>query len=71
MGDEGLVLQPDPRNHLKLEWVGPFEVTKQISEVDCEVAMPGKKDVKKVYHINLLKKWHQPVETEVATAFRP
>ena len=71
MGDEGLVLQPDPRNRLKLEWVGPFEVTKQISEVDCEVAMPGKKDVKKVYHINLLKKWHQPVETEVATAFRP
>ena len=31
--------------------------------------MPGKKDVKKVYHINLLKKWHQPVKTEVATAF--
>ena len=31
--------------------------------------MPGKKDVKKVYHINLLKKGDQPVKTEVATAF--
>ena len=33
---------------LKLEWVGPFEVAKRISEVDYEVATPGKKDAKKV-----------------------
>lgn len=34
---------PDPRNCLKLEWVGPFEVTKQVGDVDCEVATHGKK----------------------------
>ena len=69
VGDEVLVLLPDPQNRLKLGWVGPFDVTKQVSKVDYEVATPGKRDTRKVYHVNMLKKWHQPVETEVAADF--
>lgn len=43
-----IVLLPDLSNCLKLEWVGPFEVAKRISEVDYKVATPGQKDAKKV-----------------------
>ena len=43
-----IVLLPDLQNCVKLEWVGPFEVAKRISEVDYEVGTPGQKDAKKV-----------------------
>ena len=69
VGDEVLVLLPHPQNRLKLEWMGPFEVTKQVGDVDYEVATHGRRNARKIYHVNLMKKWHRPAETEAATAF--
>ncbi len=54
-GDEVLVLLPMQRNRLKLEWVGPYTVTRKVTLVDYEVKMPGRRRGKKVYHVNLLK----------------
>ena len=51
-----LVLLPMQFNKLKLEWAGPFQVTRQVTPVDYEVETPGRRQEKKVYHINLLKK---------------
>ena len=58
VGDEVLVLLPMQQNRLKLEWVGPYLVTRRVSPVDYEVEVSGRRFGKKVYHINLLKRWY-------------
>ena len=65
-GDQVLVLLPKPRNHLKLEWFGPYTVSRKLTTVDYEVKTPGRRSEKKVYHINLLKKWY-PNQLDTAT----
>ena len=54
------VLVPDGRSELQLEWAGPYKVTRQVMPVDYEVETPGRCKGKKIYHTNLLKKWHFP-----------
>ena len=61
-GDQVLVLLPTRTNKLKLEWVGPYRVTRKVTKVDYEVETPGRRREKKVYHINLLKKWNSAPE---------
>ncbi len=58
-GDEVLVLLPTRQNKLQLQWEGPFTVIRKVTEVDYEVKKPGRRQEKKIYHINLLKKWHR------------
>ena len=58
-GDAVLVLLPKPHHRLKLEWVGPYRVSRRVSPVDCEVETPHKQKEKKVYYVNMMKKWHQ------------
>ena len=59
-GDKVLMLVPARRSKLQLEWAGPYKVTRQVTLVDYEVETPGRRKEKKIYHINLLKKWHFP-----------
>lgn len=66
-GNEVLVFETAIRNKLQLEWNGPFQVRKQVSEVDYEVETPGRRKEKKVYHVNLLRKWQKPKTEEVFT----
>ncbi len=54
-GDEVLVLLPMQTNNLKLEWKGPYKVTRKVTDVDYEIQTPGRS---KVYHINMMKKWN-------------
>ena len=58
--DEVLVLLPEATNKLKLEWVGPYRISRKTSPVDYEVETPGRRKEKKIYHINLLKRWNPP-----------
>ncbi len=68
VGEQVLVLLPTVRNKLKLEWVGPYRVTRQVTPVDYELEMPGRRKERKVYHINLLKRWNPaPAITLLAT----
>jgi len=60
-GDEVLMLLPEARNKLKLEWVGPYRVCCKVTPVDYEVETPGRRKEKKVYHVNLLKRWNEPL----------
>ena len=57
-GDKVLVLLPMQRNLLKLEWVGPYTVTRKVTPVDYEVETPGRQQERKVYHVNLLNQWY-------------
>lgn len=60
-GDQVLALLPAAMNKLKLEWVGPYKVLRQVTPVDSEVSTPGRRQ-EKIYHINLLKLWRPPQE---------
>ena len=41
---------------------------RRVPEVDYEVQTPGRRREKKVYHVNLLKKWQKLETVEVFTA---
>ena len=45
-------------NRLKLQWTEPYKVTRKVGVVDYEIEMPGRRREKKIYHVNLMKKWH-------------
>ena len=51
---------PTRRSKLQLEWAGPYNITKQVTPVNYEVETPGRRKTRKIYHVNLLKKWHTP-----------
>ena len=68
MGDEELILEPARRSKLQLERNGPHKVMRRVSEVDYEVQTPGRRREKKVYHVNLLKKWQKPETVKGFTA---
>ncbi|MEE6523270.1 hypothetical protein FKM82_022088 [Ascaphus truei] len=36
---------------------GPFEVLRRTGDVDYEIAQPGSRKGKQIYHVNLLKPW--------------
>lgn len=57
-GDKVLVLIPTAESKFLATWQGPFEVAERIGEVNYRVNQPGKRKLKQIYHINLLKKWH-------------
>ena len=42
-GDQVLVLLPVGANRLKLQWTGPFKVTRKVGVVDYEIEMPGRR----------------------------
>jgi hypothetical protein len=56
VGDRVLILLPANYNKLTLQWKGPFKVTKVLNRMDYEVCVNGKF---KVYHANLLKRYHE------------
>lgn len=53
-----LVLLPDDMHKLLVCWQGPFWVIRKVAPVNYEVLRTEPKLRKKIYHINLLKKWH-------------
>ncbi|XP_063971781.1 uncharacterized protein LOC135159725 [Lytechinus pictus] len=58
-GDKALLLLPTDRNKLLLQWKGPFEVISKVSPTDYRIDLNGKS---KVFHINLLKKYHDRID---------
>lgn len=62
-GEEVLVLLPTSTNKLRAEWQGPYKVKRKVGTVNYEVEMVGKRKRTKVYHVNMLRKWHTPQAT--------
>ena len=60
-GEEVLVLLPTSLSKLTAQWQGPYKVEKAIGKVNYLVQMPGRRKVRKVFHVNMLQKWHTPV----------
>ena len=57
VGDEVLVLLPMKQNKLQLQWLDPYHITR-VTTVEYEVKRLGHRQEMKLYHVNLLKKWH-------------
>ena len=58
VGDKVLILLPSSAAKLQAMWQGPAVVTRKISDLDYEVDF-GKRKPKKIYHANMLRKWHE------------
>jgi len=58
---EVFVLFPTNSNKLLAQWQGPYHILQRVSKVNYEVLMPDKWKRKKVFHVNMFKKWFPPV----------
>ena len=58
-GDFVLVFRPRKQNKLLNEWLGPYPITEMETPVTYRVDMEKKKKPK-VYHVNCMRKWHNP-----------
>jgi len=55
-GDKTLVLLPTAESKLLMQWKGPYQVVDRVGPTDYRIHIKG---VEKVYHINMLKKYHE------------
>ncbi len=58
-GDKVLVLLPTSSSKLLAKWQGPFEVTRQVGDLNYEVVRTDRSGARQIYHLNLLKKWNE------------
>ena len=59
-GEQVLVLLPSTTNKLLAQWQGPYPVIRKITPVTYEVDMFDHKKPKRMFHVNMLKKWNIP-----------
>jgi hypothetical protein len=57
-GEQVLVLLPTSTSKLLAQWQGPYEVVKPVGKVNYLVDMCGRRKRKRVFHVNMLRKWH-------------
>ncbi|GBM26337.1 hypothetical protein AVEN_239341-1 [Araneus ventricosus] len=62
VGELVLVLATSKPNKMAVQWTGPGVIESKLSETNYIVRMEGKKDKTQIYHINLLKPYHQRLE---------
>ena len=63
-----LVRAPDIRGTLEDIWEGAYEVSRVISEVTLEIAVPTRRSRRRVVHINMVKEWQQAEATVLRVA---
>lgn len=59
--DQVLILLPTTQNRLMAKWQGPYRVLKKVGKVNYLIDMHDRSKRRRVYHVNLLKKWETPV----------
>ena len=59
-GEQVLVLLPTSTNKLVAQWQGPYRVLKRQGKVDYLIDMHDRRKRRRVYHVNMLRKWHVP-----------
>ena len=57
-----LVLLPTQSEKLLTKWKGPYKVTKRIGKVNYQIKIPGATNKRKLFHINMLRKWYPAEE---------
>ena len=59
-GEHVLVLLPTSTQKLLAKWQGPYPVRRCISPVTYEIDMFDRQKRHRIFHINMLRKWHAP-----------
>lgn len=49
---------PTSANKLLARWEGPYKIVRKVSSVNYQVDMSDKKKRKRIFHVNMLRKWH-------------
>ena len=62
-GEEMLVLLPTSSNKLLAQWQGPYCMLCKVGKVNYEIDMLNKRKRRKIFHLNMFKKWHPPEAT--------
>jgi hypothetical protein len=62
-GDQVLVVLPTSSSKLEAQWQGPYAVVERVGKVNYKLQMPDRRKKTAVFHMNMLQKWHTPVET--------
>ncbi|XP_059160867.1 uncharacterized protein K02A2.6-like [Physella acuta] len=63
VGDQVRILLPSRENKLQLAWMGPYTISRIVTNVDYEIMI---KDKKKIFHVNILSPFHmRPSDLEV------
>ncbi|GBM40214.1 hypothetical protein AVEN_183533-1 [Araneus ventricosus] len=62
VGDVVLVLATSKPNKMAVQWTGPGVIESKLSETNYIVRMESKKNKTQIYHVNLLKPYHQILE---------
>ena len=62
-GEQVLILLPTESNKLLAQWQGPYRVVRKIGKVDYLINLHDRRKKRRIYHINMLRKWHAPWST--------
>ena len=62
-GEQALVLLPTSTSKLTAQWQGPYQIVRAVGRVNYLVDMYDKRKRKRVFHVNMLRKWHVPTST--------
>ena len=63
VGDHVLVLLPTSSNKLLAKWQGPYPILEKLGKVTYRVDMFDHVKRKRVFHVNMLRKWQMPEST--------
>ena len=71
--DQVLVLLPTSTHKLLVQWQGPYPVLRRMGKVNYEIDLYDRRKWRRIFHVNMLKKWHTPVasasfNTDIAEA---
>ena len=58
-----LVLLPTSTSKLLAQWQGPYPVLRRVGRVNYEVDMADHRKRKRIFHVNMLRKWQILTET--------
>ena len=58
-----MVLLPTSTSKLLAQWQGPYPVIRRIGNANYEIDMTDRRKRKRIFHVNMLRKWHIPTVT--------
>ena len=59
-GHKVMVLVPTNACKFLAKWQGPYEIMERMGPVNYRIRQVGRRKGKQIYHVNLLKPWHEP-----------
>ena len=62
-GEQILVLLPTSTSKLLAQWQGSYPIVRRIGAVNYEVDMVGQRKRRRIFHVNMLRKWYVPTAT--------